>query len=176
MCSLLLAVAALPFLDTYGYFGSLLGIRYYNIEIGLVQAAALVIASHQKSGLAEFLLGSVAAHCTAHSRRPVLVLHAPMQQAQQHSGPGVLDRLASAATAALGGRAEQQATAAEPAALSSQGSSCSLQRHIVLPIDDSGVVPGSCRAQQAAISGCCPLECLCWRKASPLAPCHHHQH
>eukprot|EP00887_Chlorella_sp_A99_P000531 scaffold17.g531.t1 len=52
------------------------------------QASAVVIASHAKSALSEFILGSVADHCIHHCSAPVLVLHAPQ-------GPGALSRLAS---------------------------------------------------------------------------------
>lgn len=54
----------------------------------LLDASAVVIASHAKSALSEFILGSVADHCIHHCSAPVLVLHAPQ-------GPGALSRLAS---------------------------------------------------------------------------------
>ena len=111
-----------------------------------------MIASHAKSGLSEFVLGSVAAHCMQHSRQPVLVLHAPQRQrGMKLSRSGVLDRLASAAANALGGghpagagaAAEtevQQQDAASTPGRSSAGSG-RRGRSFVLAVDDSGKHP-----------------------------------
>lgn len=112
----------------------------------------MVIASHQKSGLSEFVLGSVAAHCTTHSSQPVLVLHAPHAAP---ASPGLLDRLAAAAASALGGNGQQEAqagsaeqsgggaTAVEPSEASvDSGCACRLRRNIVVAVDDSGAVNG----------------------------------
>ena len=112
-----------------------------------------MIASHASSGLREFLLGSVAAHCCAHCPRPVLVLHVPRHGAAQR--PGLLDRLASAAAFALGGGGGEGPQAAraggeggatgvgglEQAQADAQAPAspaCSLGRNIVLAVDDSG--------------------------------------
>lgn len=108
----------------------------------------VVIASHQKSGLSEFVLGSVAAHCTTHSSRPVLVLHAP---SSGPASPGLLDRLASAAAGMLAGRVQQgvQTEAAQPAGSGAEvatagdasvdsGCACQLRRNLVVAVDDSG--------------------------------------
>lgn len=119
-----------------------------------LQAAVVVIASHQKSSLSEFVLGSVAAHCTTHSSRPVLVLHAP------HAGPdppGLLDRLASAAASVLsgGGQQEAQAEAAESGgggadvavahdATVDSGCACQLRRNLVVAVDDSETSERAC--------------------------------
>ena len=107
-----------------------------------------MVASHAKSGLSEFVLGSVAAHCMQHSRRPVLVLHAPQRQrGMKPSGGGVLDRLASAAANVLGGghpaaaRAEVQQQGATSNLGSSGASSGSRGRSFVLAVDDSGKRP-----------------------------------
>ena len=121
----------------------------------------VVVASQRKSGISEFLLGSVAAHCAQHSPRPVLVLHAPQPAGSQGSDPGLLGRLASAAAAALGGRpeeAEQQRAAAAAAAAAAEEQrrqqmrqpACSVGRHVILAVDDSG------EGQEA----------VCWRVAS----------
>ena len=40
-----------------------------------LDADALVLASHGKSSLMEWLLGSVTAYCARHCNRPVVVLH-----------------------------------------------------------------------------------------------------
>lgn len=113
------------------------------------QAAVVVVASQRKSGISEFLLGSVAAHCAQHSPRPVLVLHAPQPGGSEGAGPALLGRLASAAAAALGGHpeeAEQQRAAAAATAEQRQQQqqqmqqqpACSVGRHIILAVDDSG--------------------------------------
>ena len=55
-----------------------------NDSIGVVlvklaeqlNAAALVLAKHDKGRLSEFLLGSVTRYVTHHCRQPVLVMHA----------------------------------------------------------------------------------------------------
>ena len=110
----------------------------------------MVVASQRKSGISEFLLGSVAAHCAQHSPRPVLVLHAPQPGGSEGAGPPLLGRLASAAAAALGGHpeeAEQQRAAAAAVAEQQrlqqqqqmqQQPACSVGRHVVLAVDDSG--------------------------------------
>ncbi|EFN52877.1 hypothetical protein CHLNCDRAFT_58746 [Chlorella variabilis] len=103
-----------------------------------LQAAVLVIASQAKSGLSEFLLGSVAAHCVAHSHRPVLVLHAPKRKGPTQ--PGILGRLASATATALGGSAEPQHGAAALATEAHQPSG----RNIVLAVDDSDESEKAC--------------------------------
>ena len=46
----------------------------------------LVIASHAKSGLSEWLLGSVANYLTHHCEAPVLVLHRPKGAEEAGSG------------------------------------------------------------------------------------------
>ena len=110
------------------------------------QAAVVVVASQRKSGISEFLLGSVAAHCAQHSSRPVLVVHAPQPGGSGVAGPGLMGRLASAAAAALGGHpedAEQQQAAAAAAAEQQrqqlmQQPACSVGRHVILAVDDSG--------------------------------------
>lgn len=104
------------------------------------QAAVLVIASHRKSGISEFLLGSVAAHCAEHSSRPVLVLHAPAAGGGEPAGAGLLGRLASTAASALGGHpeeAEQQRAAAAAAAAAAQQAAGG-GRQVILAVDDSG--------------------------------------
>lgn len=145
----------------------------------------MVIASHQKSSLSEFVLGSVAAHCTTHSSRPVLVLHAP------HAGPdppGLLDRLASAAASVLsgGGQQEAQAEAAESGgggadvavahdATVDSGCACQLRRNLVVAVDDSGTrnrrtrLPGKAGSagERQSRAACCPLPSL---YASPHMP------
>ena len=40
-----------------------------------LDAAAVVVGSQLRGGLAEFILGSVASHLEHHCRRPVAVLH-----------------------------------------------------------------------------------------------------
>ncbi|KAL4438688.1 hypothetical protein ABPG77_006292 [Micractinium sp. CCAP 211/92] len=119
-----------------------------------LQAAVVVIASHQKSGLSEFVLGSVAAHCTTHSSRPVLVLHAP---SSGPASPGLLDRLASAAAGMLAGRVQQgvQTEAAQPAGSGAEvatagdasvdsGCACQLRRNLVVAVDDSEASERAC--------------------------------
>ncbi|GAB4823693.1 hypothetical protein N2152v2_010739 [Parachlorella kessleri] len=51
-----------------------------------LQASVLVIASHAKSGLSEWLLGSVANYLTHHCQAPVLVLHRPKGAEEAGSG------------------------------------------------------------------------------------------
>lgn len=120
--------------------------RAHTRAASLPQAAVVVVASQRKSGISEFLLGSVAAHCAQHSSRPVLVVHAPQPGGSGAAGPGLMGRLASAAAAALGGHpedAEQQRAAAAAAAEQQrqqlmQRPACSVGRHVILAVDDSG--------------------------------------
>lgn len=129
------------------------------------QAAVLVVASHRKSGLSEFLLGSVAATCTRDCTRPVLVLHAPSQDAPQ-PGSGLLDRLASAAATALGGHPEEAAAAAAAASAAAaaqpKAGSCSVGRNVVLAVDDSG--KPSCDACDSRAAGLVHLAAFACRR------------
>ena len=110
----------------------------------------MVVASQSKSGLSEFMLGSVATYCTQHCRRPVLVLHTPKRAAPP--GAGLLNRLASVAATVLGGHPEEAAAAVAADATVQQGvgSACGVGRNIVLAVDDSGErwcwLQGRCRA------------------------------
>jgi len=61
-----------------------------------VNAAAVVMASHNKSSLAEFFLGSITNFCTHHCTKPVVVLH------NLPHGPG--DELPSEDTPSVEGR------------------------------------------------------------------------
>lgn len=41
-----------------------------------LNAAAVVMAKHNKGAMAEFFIGSVSNYCTHHSKAPVLIMHA----------------------------------------------------------------------------------------------------
>jgi nucleotide-binding universal stress UspA family protein len=110
-----------------------------------------VVACQRKSGISEFLLGSVAAHCAQHSSRPVLVVHAPQPGGSQAAGPGLLGRLASAAAAALGGHPEEEEQRSAAAAAAEQQRrqqvqqpACSVGRHVILAVDDSEASEKAC--------------------------------
>ncbi|KAI7841145.1 hypothetical protein COHA_005113 [Chlorella ohadii] len=60
-----------------------------------LEAAVVVVASQRKSGISEFLLGSVAAHCAQHSSRPVLVVHAPQPGGSGAAGPEASEKACS---------------------------------------------------------------------------------
>lgn len=82
----------------------------------------MVIASHAKSALSEFVLGSVADFCSHHCPTPVLVLHAPLQprlpserpQAGSRAGgqPAAQEAHTQAAAPTTGQRAGKQPAAA----------------------------------------------------------------
>jgi hypothetical protein len=54
-----------------------------------MQASVLVIASQAKSGLSEWMLGSVANYVSHHCDSPVLVLHRPKGEQGQGGGKGL---------------------------------------------------------------------------------------
>lgn len=99
---------------------------------------SILLPAHHStcSGLSELLLGSVAAHCTAHSPRPVLVLHLPLHAASRERSTqcagSLSEPLASPAAPAESG----EGTAAEGGGAGLPGASRQ-ERSIVLPVDDS---------------------------------------